>query len=230
MAKSKGVSAGKPAVDKQKSEAVILDAAEACFAEMGFNGTSVRAIGEKAGLNPALVHYYFQSKELLFEEVVARRASAINQERREQLLVLFAEAAPSLPALEQVLDAIIRPTVKLGRDDSRGGRHYTSLINNLASAIDQRSLKIIADNYDPIARHSINSLMRVVEGLQLEDAVLAYLATIRVAFSLMAPTGRAKVLSDGLCDDYDVEGTIRFVVDFVAAGLRGIADTRRSKA
>lgn len=226
--KSKGA-ALRPTADKQKSEAAILDAAEECFSEMGFNGTSVRAIGEKAGLNPALVHYYFESKEMLFEQVVARRANAINQERREKLLILFGDAAPGLPALEQVLEAIIRPTVELGRDDSRGGRHYTSLINNLASAIDQRSLKIIAENYDPIARHSITALMRVVEGLRLEDAVLAYLATIRVAFSLMAPTGRAKVLSSGLCDDYDVEGTIRFVVNFVAAGLRGIAAMRRAE-
>jgi AcrR family transcriptional regulator len=210
-------------MDKAKAKEAILDAAEACFAEFGFDGASVRSIGNRAKINPALVHYYFDSKETLFSETIARRADEINQQRRDRLLNLFANSAPGLPKLEEVIEAIIRPTVELGRDARRGGRHYTTLANTISNSIDQRSLKLISTHYDAIARQSINSIRRVVDGLSLEDAVLGYLSTIRIAFSLMSPTGRAKVLSDGACDDYDVEGTIKFVVQFVADGLRGIA-------
>src|ERR1700736_2187638 len=131
-------------VDRAKSKEAILDAAEACFAEFGFDGASVRSIGERAKINPALVHYYFDSKETLYSEAVARRANEINQQRRDRLLTLFANAAPGLPNLEEVIEAIIRPTVELGRDDRRGGRYYTTLVSSISNAIDQRSLKLIS--------------------------------------------------------------------------------------
>ena len=44
----------------------ILDAARESFAERGFTGTSVRAIAARAGVDPALVHHYFGTKDGLF--------------------------------------------------------------------------------------------------------------------------------------------------------------------
>lgn len=44
----------------------ILDAARALFAERGYPGTTVRAVAERAGVNAALVHHYFTTKQGLF--------------------------------------------------------------------------------------------------------------------------------------------------------------------
>ncbi|MEU8214247.1 TetR family transcriptional regulator [Micromonospora taraxaci] len=44
----------------------ILDAARTTFAERGFDSTSIRAIAGTAGVDPALVHHYFGSKDQLF--------------------------------------------------------------------------------------------------------------------------------------------------------------------
>jgi AcrR family transcriptional regulator len=44
----------------------ILDAARATFADKGFDGASIRAIAGAAGVDPALVHHYFGTKEQLF--------------------------------------------------------------------------------------------------------------------------------------------------------------------
>ncbi|MEV4202408.1 TetR family transcriptional regulator [Micromonospora globbae] len=44
----------------------ILDAARAAFAERGFDAASIRAIAGTAGVDPALVHHYFGSKDQLF--------------------------------------------------------------------------------------------------------------------------------------------------------------------
>ncbi|MFC3500395.1 TetR family transcriptional regulator [Micromonospora krabiensis] len=44
----------------------ILDAARAAFAERGFDAASIRAIAATAGVDPALVHHYFGSKDQLF--------------------------------------------------------------------------------------------------------------------------------------------------------------------
>src|SRR3954462_6156130 len=48
------------------TRATILDAARSAFAESGFAGTSVRAVAAAAGVDAALVHHYFGTKDDLF--------------------------------------------------------------------------------------------------------------------------------------------------------------------
>ena len=48
------------------TRAAILDAARELFATGGFAGTSVRAVAAAAGVDPALVHHYFGTKDDLF--------------------------------------------------------------------------------------------------------------------------------------------------------------------
>ncbi|MFE9958709.1 TetR family transcriptional regulator [Micromonospora sp. NPDC005299] len=49
----------------------ILAAARAAFAERGFDAASIRSIATAAGVDPALVHHYFGTKEELFRATVA---------------------------------------------------------------------------------------------------------------------------------------------------------------
>lgn len=54
----------------------ILEAAADVFEERGFAGARMQQIADHAGINKALLHYYFRSKEILFEKVfviVAKR-------------------------------------------------------------------------------------------------------------------------------------------------------------
>jgi len=48
------------------SRAAILDAARARFASAGYDGATIRAIAADAGVDPALVHHFFGTKERLF--------------------------------------------------------------------------------------------------------------------------------------------------------------------
>ena len=48
------------------TRAEVLAAARASFAEKGFRGTTIRAVAATAGVDPALVHHYFGSKDDLF--------------------------------------------------------------------------------------------------------------------------------------------------------------------
>ncbi len=51
----------------------IMEAAEELFAKKGFNGTPVREIAEKAGVNLAMISYYFGSKDKLLEALFEYR-------------------------------------------------------------------------------------------------------------------------------------------------------------
>lgn len=48
------------------TRAEVLTAARASFAEKGFRGTTIRAVAASAGVDPALVHHYFGTKDDLF--------------------------------------------------------------------------------------------------------------------------------------------------------------------
>ena len=53
-----------------------MDVAERLFAAQGFDGTSVRDIAHDAGVNVAMISYYFGSKEKLMEALFLHRISA----------------------------------------------------------------------------------------------------------------------------------------------------------
>ena len=48
------------------TRAEVLAAARASFAEKGFRATTIRAVAASAGVDPALVHHYFGTKDDLF--------------------------------------------------------------------------------------------------------------------------------------------------------------------
>jgi AcrR family transcriptional regulator len=58
---SRGRRPGSPA-----TRGAILEAARESFAAKGFRGTTIRAVAADAGVDPALVHHYFGSKDDLF--------------------------------------------------------------------------------------------------------------------------------------------------------------------
>ncbi len=48
----------------------ILEAAEAVFAETGFNGATTAEIARRAGIPKANLHYYFNTKDELYQKVL----------------------------------------------------------------------------------------------------------------------------------------------------------------
>ena len=59
------------------TEAQILSAAEREFVAKGFAGARTAAIAEAAGVTHAMLHYYFRSKEKLFERILAEKISLL---------------------------------------------------------------------------------------------------------------------------------------------------------
>jgi TetR/AcrR family transcriptional regulator len=54
---------------EQTTEEKILNSATAIFVREGYSGARMQAIADHAGINKALLHYYFRSKENLFERI-----------------------------------------------------------------------------------------------------------------------------------------------------------------
>ena len=58
-------------------EQIILEVAEKLFVEKGYAGTKTTEIADEAGVNHALLHYYFRTKENLFNQIFEQKASLI---------------------------------------------------------------------------------------------------------------------------------------------------------
>jgi len=85
------------------TEKKILEASKIVFLEKGFDGARMQEIADKAGINKALLHYYFRSKEKMFD--------AIFQEAFQQFFPKVAEIMmtekPLFEKIEFFIDSYI---------------------------------------------------------------------------------------------------------------------------
>ncbi len=68
-----------------EKQSQIIETAERLFSQKGFDGASVRDIAEEAGVNVAMISYYFGSKEKLLEAIFEAKIGKV-QIRVEELL------------------------------------------------------------------------------------------------------------------------------------------------
>jgi len=59
------------------AEQAILEAAEKLFLEKGFAMTSTTEIAKEAGCNQSMVHYYYRTKDKLFDAIFEKKANLI---------------------------------------------------------------------------------------------------------------------------------------------------------
>ena len=94
----------KPGKIREQNSEKILQAAESEFVKHGYKGTSMQSISDAAGLPKANVHYYFQSKAKLYNEVL----KVITQRWNDTLEDMTEDADPA-----EILEHYIRAKVDL---------------------------------------------------------------------------------------------------------------------
>lgn len=197
----------------------VLDTAERLFSENGFAATSLRSITAEAGVNLAAVNYHFGSKEALVKEVFARRIRPLNQERIGLLDAAEGEAGGDPVPLERILEALVGPGLRMARDPERRavvmrllGRTYTEPSDDLRG--------ILVEQFGEMKERFGAALRRTLPHLGREDFFWRLHFVIGAIAQTMADPQRLRMLSDGICDPYDVEETVTQLVQFLAAGLR----------
>lgn len=86
----------------QSKEQAILEAAEHEFLNRGFDGARTTSIAEAAGVTHAMLHYYFRTKEQLFERILDEKMRMMGES------VLTAFGQPGLPLQDRIKDGITR--------------------------------------------------------------------------------------------------------------------------
>ena len=87
----------------------ILEAGREIFAQLGYAGTSLKMISQKADVTTALITYYFGSKQKLHEEIYMQTAGQIGAMR----LARLSEVLRSGASVEKVVSAFFEPLLEV---------------------------------------------------------------------------------------------------------------------
>ncbi|WP_324814692.1 TetR/AcrR family transcriptional regulator [Variovorax sp.] len=193
----------------------ILDAAEDIFSSLGYAGTSLREVAQKAKVTQALISYYFGSKFGLFEQVFLRRSAPISQERIERLEGLRKKGKASVT---DIVRAFLLPTLSLRA--SPQGRAFLRLQARLHTEPPEISYELRTHAYGDSTRLYVEALRKALPRLGELDAywrVTMMIGTYLYAFS---DTHRMEEMAPpGTYDPSDVESIIDQVTRFVVGGF-----------
>ena len=200
----------------------ILDVAERHFARLGYYGASLRSITSDAGVQLALVHYHFKSKDKLYRAVIARRVEALTTER-----IAMLDAGGSRrgkPRLEQVVRALVAPTVELCSGEG-GGHFYGQMLGQIINNPEERAQEILIELFDPVAHRFIAAVRRAAPRLDVAAANWGYYFAVGAMVQALAKTGRIERLSGGRCESRDAETVIDNLTRFITAGFNALAES-----
>jgi AcrR family transcriptional regulator len=151
--------------DAAASKQALFDAARELFGQKGFERTTLREIGELAGVDTALIAYYFGSKADLYVTVVmADRMADTEPSTPEQLEEPFEELGP-------MIDAVLR------RSDERGPGPILQALVRLDTSEDIRvaaRARLLRQLVEPLAETMVSGGIGNAQ-LRAEVAVSALL-------------------------------------------------------
>lgn len=215
---------GRPPKDRSsgagETRDAILDAAEGLFSKHGFYGVTIREVAREAGVDTALIHYYFSAKKGLFDAVFLRRAEIWNNERVEAVNRYALEVGDAM-TLEGLFEAFLRPPFEWSLKGGPGWKHYSALVAQ-TNANPTFGGETMARYYDPAIRRLIELIKRIMPEAREVDMYWAYHMLSGALTLTLGETGRLDRLSGGLCRSGDLETASHYMVRFAAAGFRAV--------
>jgi AcrR family transcriptional regulator len=200
----------------------ILDAAEALFAEGGYDGASMRDVALGAGVKLAVITYHFGLKDQLFEAVVERRASVMNTRRIRHLTEAVEAAGGDAVAPADLIRGYVSPFFEMAQHGDAGWRNYATLMGRLSNS--PRGTDVISRHYDNVARAYLAEFRRALPGVSEAAVVDGFMVMVSAMLSICAGTGRAERLMRRPVSTGTPATTFDDLIRFVAGGFAAIAD------
>lgn len=89
-----------PPIEPQSTEERILEAAVQEFMTKGYAGARTTAIAEAAGVTHAMLHYYFRTKDKLFDRIIESKIGTLRD------IMLASLGDPTIPLFDKIKSAI----------------------------------------------------------------------------------------------------------------------------
>jgi len=210
-------------VARTDTKELILDAAEAVFAERGYAAASMRAITGEATVNLAAVHYHFGSKVGLFQAVLERRVRDLNDERLRLLDEAEARSGTPVP-LEAVLEALLGPPMLRCSSRDEGWARFTRVMGRAMSEAGEH-VAAIQEVFRAVQHRFVPALRAALPHLDEREFYWRLSFLVGSMCHHMANPARIELLSAGACAGETPEEALRQLVAFAAGGFRAKART-----
>lgn len=182
---------------REETTTRILDVAEALFARDGLHGVTLKAVAKAAGVDTALLHYYFDDKNRLFSTVFGRRAEVVNRLRLDSLDRYEAEHGDAM-TIGGAIDAFLRPLFVLFENGDEAWLNYAALVAQVNNTPAWGG-DTMHQHFDPVIRRFIDVLKRIAPDTP-ERRIYWFYHLLSGSLTLsLAQTGRIDILSGGLC-------------------------------
>jgi len=205
----------------------ILDAAEELFMLHGFEGTSMRLLTSRAGVNLAAVNYHFGSKDALIEALFRRKLDPMNTARIAELERLETEAKGRSPASggralepEAIIRAFVGPSLRHMEDAKGGGRNFIRLLGRTYTEPTKPIRILIGQLYAPTMQRYKAALERALPHMAGEELVWRMHFMFGTLAYTLAATDTVQLIAGCKPEDrYDARLLEDRLTAFLAAGL-----------
>jgi AcrR family transcriptional regulator len=199
----------------------LLDAAEALFAEHGISATSLRAITGAAAANLASIHYYFGSREELIRAVFARRIDPLNAERMRRLdrVEARARAAGTRPCLEDLVEAMVGPILRLKAEDPEIQHRFFRLFTQV-HAESEEVRRMILSRFAGVIERALPLFREALPSIPELDLLWRFklmMGAVAMSFHPLPGLGPFEALGR---EPADADLVLRRILPFLAGGLR----------
>lgn len=198
----------------------ILDSAELHFAEHGFSGASMRDIAAAAGVNQALIRYYFGNKDALFQEVFRRRGGALSGRRHVLLDELVTRDHP--PSVEEIIRAYLIPQWDM-KYSGPSGAAFVRLQARLHAEPEEFALQLRREVYDASVKRYIAALEQALPAIPREVISIRMAFLVGTYLFMLNDLGRLGDMTDGQLYDMGKRPMLDHLVAFLSAGLKAPA-------
>ena len=175
-------------VNEHNTEGRIVDAAKKVFIAKGMDGARMQEIADEAGINKALLHYYFRTKSKLFEKVF----SIVFKD----VIAVLEKAASNETDFEQFLDDFIRQYIKLLKNKPFIPQFVIHELNRKPDRIVQQ-----ISNKDIIQQQLYNIIDKAVENKQIRPISPVHLITNILALCIFPFVAKPIIKGLALNDD-----------------------------
>jgi AcrR family transcriptional regulator len=195
----------------------VLDAAERLFGELGYAGTSVRAITRGGRANLGAITYHFGSKEALYLEALFRRLRPANTRRLAELAALRAQAGSAPLAVADVVRCLLRAPLLVAKEHP----DFLPLLGRNLSAPPDFARAALRQEMDPLDGPFFHELTRAVPTLPPPLLQFRLILTGGGLFFLLHhwPQISAARAEDAPLPRFSPEIALELLVEFATAGL-----------
>jgi AcrR family transcriptional regulator len=198
----------------------LLQAAEALFLELGYDGTTLRLVAARAQANIAGANYHFGGKDALLQTMLARRLDALAHARLALLASYDRDAAHRPLDCDRALAALCAPALAIARDPARGGADFLRLLGRAYVDPSPVLRTFLSERYSEATARIKEAFARVLPHLSARELSWRLHFVLGALSYTLARTDAWRLIATIRGEDEDDERLLARLTPFLIAGLQ----------